>query len=425
MVKSFIEQCNKNKYKDAFRYIKNSKLKSKKYHQLLEDIYRFCNLFTHNNLKPNDKVIVFVKPSYEFYCLMFAGIMYGINIIVIDSFKHRLKLNQMIKISNAKYVFVNNSTFLIANFLFKGLKKINVSKYFKYNSKSFEPSEDLNRIILTTFTSGTTGVPKIINRSFTDFLNQINIIKKSYTFNSHDVVVSMLPIYVLFSLFNGNTTCIIKEINNKNLNMLKADILLGKISEILRIKEQILNIKEVYLGGAYIYKQEAKKILSTFPNSKVNYTYGASEGVVIGVNTIDDYYQNTRFKIVDGLDVEIYDAVNNIGEIVISGESVITTKKKHYTGDIGYLKEGYVHIVGRKKYSSLENEFYNYSYDQKMRDLYNLDIAFSIYYNGQIYVFSDKHINKEGFINVNKMPYDLKHKTKADYSTLIDKYLNH
>lgn len=424
MVKSFIELCNNNKHKDAFRYLKNSKLKCKKYSQLLDDIYRFCNLFIYNNLKPNDKIIVFVKPSYEFYCLMFAGIMYGINIIVIDSFKDLNKLNQMIKISNAKYVFVNNSTSLIAKFLFKGLKKINVSNYYKYSSNSFEPIEDLNRTVLTTFTSGTTGVPKIINRSFKDFTNQISIIKQSYTFNSHDVVVSMLPIYVLFSLFNGNTTCIIRKINNKNINMLKADILLGKISEILKIEEQILNIKEVYFGGAYIYKQEAKKILSTFPNSKVNYTYGASEGVVIGVNTINDYYQNTRFKIVDGINIEISDAVNNIGEIVISGDSVITNKKKHYTGDIGYLKDGYVHIVGRKKYSSLEDEFYNYSYDQRMRDLYNLDKAFSIYYNEKVYVFSNKHISKEGFIKVNKIPYDLKHKTKADYSKLIDKYLN-
>ena len=58
MVKSFIELCNNNKQKVAFRYLKNSKLKCKKYSQLLDDIYRFCNLFIYNNLKPNDKIIL-------------------------------------------------------------------------------------------------------------------------------------------------------------------------------------------------------------------------------------------------------------------------------------------------------------------------------------------------------------------------------
>lgn len=424
MIKSFIEKCNHNKDKDAFRYIKKSSLKSKTYQELLHDVYRLCNLFEESGLKKNDKIIVFVSPSYELYCLMFAGLMYGINIIVIDSFKDKKKLKYMIELSNAEYVFVNRKTKFISRILLRNIKKIDITNYKKYNAVYHNYDVDDKSIVLTTFTSGTTGIPKPIHRSFLDFRKQIEILKKNYVFNETDVIVCMLPIYVLFSLFNGNTTCIVKQLNNCNINKLKGDVLLGKIADVLKINDKITRLKEVYLGGAYIYKNECQKIMNTFIGTKINYTYGSSEGVVIGRNTLNDFYFNNRFKLVEGLNVEIKDDVNNVGEIVISGNSVITSNSKHNTGDIGYIENNYIHILGRKKYSSLNDQFYNYVKDQEIRENFNLDKAFSVWYNNKSYVFTTKVIKNSGFLKVTKIPYDLKHQTKADYTKLINKYLN-
>ena len=194
---------------------------------------------------------------------MIAGLMYGLNVIVIDNFKDQNKVNLMIKLSNAKYVFVNNKTNFIAKFILKNLNKINVSNVNKKESEEFKYQVNNNDIVLTTFTSGTTGNPKIINRSFFDLINQVTILKNNIEINKNDVVVCMLPIYVLFSLFNGNTTVILNKINQKNVDLVNADIILGKISNILKIKEIIKNIKKVYLGGAYIYKNEARKIIDS------------------------------------------------------------------------------------------------------------------------------------------------------------------
>ena len=423
MIERFINNCKFYKDKDAFRYLKNGKLKAIKFCQLLTDVYNYCNFFKEKGLKQNDKVVVFIMPSYQLYSLMIAGLMYGLNIIVIDNFKDQNKVNLMIKLSNAKYVFVNNKTNFIAKFILKNLNKINVSNVNKKESEEFKYQVNNNDIVLTTFTSGTTGNPKIINRSFFDLINQVTILKNNIEINKNDVVVCMLPIYVLFSLFNGNTTVILNKINQKNVDLVKADIILGKISNILKIKEIIKNIKKVYLGGAYIYKNEARKIIDCFENASINYIYGASEGVLIGINSLNDFYKYNRFKKVLGININIIDQVDNIGEILISGDCVLSEDGTHKTGDIGYCDDEYLYLVGRKKYSSLEHKFYNYLNDQKIREEYSLNKAFSLWYNNKSYVFYCGKCDNLDFIKVKKFKYDLKHKTKVDYLNLINEYL--
>lgn len=428
MIDSFVNNCIQNKEKDAFRYIKGNKCINITFEKLLQDVFRFCHLFKRKGLGANDKVIVFILPSYELYTLMIASMMYGLNIIVIDSFNDKHRLNDMIELSKAKYLFINNKTNLLSIFLFKRLKKINISSYVNQESTEYNYSNNLNDIVLTTFTSGTTGKPKIINRSFSDLSKQISLLKGNYVFDNKEVIICMLPIYVLFSLFNGNTTCIVKHINQKNIDLVKGNIILGKISNILKIRERILNVNKLYLGGAYIYKNEAIKIIECFKDAEIYYTYGASEGVAIGVNTLQDFYLHNRFKKVSGIDIEVIDKINNVGEIVISGESVLSDNKIHKTGDIGYCDENYIYLLGRKKYSSLENNFYNYVKDQDARDKYNTDNAFTLWYKNKSYTFvkfDRKQIRMKPIdcIRVKKFTYDLKHKTKLDYSKLINKYL--
>lgn len=420
MIRSFVEIANSNKEKIAFRYLKNNKVKEITYNTLLKDIYKFCHFFKKQHLLPNDKVIVFIRPSYELYALMLASMMYGINIVVIDSFKNKTKKEEMINSSKAKYVFVNNQTKLLSTIIFKDLKKINITSYQKESSEIFNYEINKENIVLTTFTSGTTGLPKIINRSFNDLENQVKLIKNNFQLNINDTIICMLPIYILFSVFHGNTTCITKKINNQIIDKLKANVILGKISKVLNIKEKITNIQKLYLGGAYIYQEEAASILNSFPNTNIYYIYGASEVVLIGINSLQDFQKTSRFKIAKGITIDIIDKIDKVGEIKAEGLSV---KNFHNTADIGYIEDGYLYLLGRKKYSSLENKLYNYEIDQKVREEYNVDKVFTFWYNNKYYIFYQGKEKIKDFIKVKKFPYDLKHNTKVDYSKLIEKYI--
>lgn len=424
MIQKFVNICNNNKSKDAFRYLRKNKIITKTFEELLNDAYRYCNLFNYLGLEKKEKIIVFLLPSYEFYTLLIAGMMYGINLVIIDDFREKNKVKLMVESVKSKYVFVNNKTKLVAKFIFNGLKLININSFLKYKCAYFKGDINKNDICLTTFTSGTTGIPKVINRTFSDLEKQVELIYNNFTIDQNDVNICMLPIYVLFSLFNGNTTCIIKKINNKNIRLLKGNIILGKINKILKIKDRIIGIKKLYLGGAYIYKNEAKRIIEIFPQTEINYIYGASEGVVIGINYLNDFLQYQRFNIVKGINVNIIDSVNGIGEIVINGKSVLSKDLSHKTGDIGFIDKKYIYVYGRKKYSSLTNLFYNYLADERIRERYNLNKAFTLWYNDRIVVFYSGKRKINGLIKIKRFPYDLKHKTKVDYNKLIEKYLH-
>ena len=423
MVKSFIDVCLQNKEKTAFKYIKNNKIVNISFEALLFDIFKLCKLFEENNLKQNDKVVLFILPSYELYILMLAGIMYGLNIVVIDDFRDRNKVKTIVNSVNANYVFVNNKTRILCKYYFGKSKSVNIEKYYKYDSSEYLSNVNEHSVVLTTFTSGTTGTPKFIERSLSDLQKQVELLYNNFNINNDDVIICMLPIYVLFSLFNGNTVCLVKKLSNKNIEILKGNVVLGKIANVLTIKEKIIGIDKLYLGGAYIYKKEVEKLLSVFCDSEINYIYGASEGVVIGINTLNDYLINKRFKIVKGINVCLDNIVNSVGEIVISGNSVLSSIDYHKTGDIGYIENEYIYIYGRNKYSSLDNGFYNYLEDEKVREEYKIDKAYTIWYQNKRVVFYKGKCNNKNFINVRKFPYDLKHKTKIDYNKLIDKYL--
>ncbi|MDE6047859.1 MAG: hypothetical protein K2F56_04450, partial [Anaeroplasmataceae bacterium] len=74
--------------KPAIQYVKHHKKVSKSFKEFYEDIYKMIVLFQKNQLKPKDKVGLFVLPySYDFYVVMFASFLYQLNLVVFDSYK--------------------------------------------------------------------------------------------------------------------------------------------------------------------------------------------------------------------------------------------------------------------------------------------------------------------------------------------------
>ncbi|MDE7384899.1 MAG: hypothetical protein K2M84_03970, partial [Anaeroplasmataceae bacterium] len=221
------------------------------------------------------------------------------------------------------------------------------------------------------------------------------------------------------------TTCISKHICS--IQEFQPDCVLTNIQKILLEKRSYPMIQKVMLGGAILYSWEVSKIKSVFPNAEIAYIYGASEGAII-YKTELDFYQNNLFTF-DRKSKEINVMISNpneegIGEIVIKGDKVNTVNHMHYTGDLGKLENNKLILYGRKKYSSLEQGYYNYVFDEELRKE-NQCLSFSFYYNNQIYVVYNGKIKnkKEGikYIYMRKLPMDLKHKTKLNYKECIDR----
>ncbi len=416
MVARFIETCKKEANNIAF-----FEPKKKTYYSFYLDILKMVNYYKTKGLEKGDEVLLFCTPSYEFYLAIVASIYLGLNIVVPDSLRPNYKL-----IPNLKMILVNYKTKLVAKTIFS-LPLLNLSKYKNYQEKEEKLDIDKNIIVLTTFTSGTTGNPKRIDRTLLDLERQVELIRKNVKFTKEENVLSFLPIYTLLALLNGNSILISKKIKKAKCQKYNIETILGTIKK-LKIKKSLPTIKNVYFGGAILDSNEAKIIKSSYPNAKITYAYGASEGILIGKTNLNKYLDNPFYfdEKIDGVTYYIENPNEElVGEIAIKGIHVLNNY--HKTGDIGKICNSGLYVLGRLKYSSLDKLFYNYIWDQKLRLENNNPNIFTIYYKDNKYIFSTKNIkNTYDFIliKVNKLYYDRKHNTKLDYHKMINKYFS-
>ena len=274
-----------NAFKNLNKYAILSKKLNKTYKEFLEDIQKVLNFLENNNIKKKSKTLMLINMSYQMYVGMFASILYGLEVVVIDNFKDIKRVNQQLIDVNVTNVFVSNKTTIIKN-IFKPLRKINktnIDKIIKEKSSKITFNQniniDLNQNILITYTSGGTSNPKAVYRTLNDLTKQMNMtldivneVKKD------DVVLATLPIYSLLCLVNGLTVYLPTKKENLDLiiNNIKPTIMFSSISKLLQIKEKTKSIKSLYFGGSILYNTEAKQIKEMFENAKIIYIYGAT-----------------------------------------------------------------------------------------------------------------------------------------------------
>lgn len=290
----------------------------------------------------------------------------------------------------------------------KGYKVIKFSQIKDNYNKKYDFLVDKSfsgKLILHT--SGTTGEPKCIALDEEKYLSTILELNKKWKVTSDQSCLLIIPlyhIYALTSLFHGiyaGITNILewdyKRINDvltktkphlfmgvplmynkimnsvmsKNGTKIKIAIVLSKILLFFKIDIRKALFKDIhnYFGGNYIFGCSAGSLLSSKTSSFFNNiglplynVYGMTEtSGPIAINYKNNINYDSVGKILDANKIKIINQNNNgIGEIYVKGENVfngyIGDKKKPYmlsdyfdTGDIGYVKDGYLFVVGRKK----------------------------------------------------------------------------
>lgn len=370
--------------------------------------------FLGKKLPRGEKAILFVYPySYLFYILIFGGIMVGANLVIIDSFADKERVKKLAESVGCGYALTGGITRFLG-FKLSKLKKINVDKFGLYEKSSAE----CGNASVTTFTSGTTGFPKAVERSADFLLDQAEFIRKNITLEEKEVVFCGLPMYSVLSVFSGYTTVISGKLNPK---VMKVTAVITSIKKALSFPV-CRSVKNGFLGGAILYGEEADKISSVFPCARITYVYGATESALMYKTTLDKYREDlfSFDEKIEGVSIGIENEnCEGVGEISAKGDIVIAGGK-HFTGDIGKISGGKLYVYGRKKYSMPEIGFYNYAADEKIReDNENLKAAFSFAMKGKVYVVykGDLTVKNPDYIyfKLRKIPYDAKHKTKLDY----------
>lgn len=356
--------------KNLSSILKESLIKNKKgifinqndyisYNDLYSKIKSFQIIIRQNKIK---NIGILADNSIEWIIADLAALFENITVTPLPLFFTKEQIQHIIKDSNIDYIFNG-----------KDLQKTNMN--------SIEHS-----FFKITYTSGTTGTPKGV------CLTQENILTTMYALlkrmnlkiNSH---VNLLPYSTLlenicgiylpiledsfihcFSLsklgFLGSSKIDINIFNTTLQNLYQHNNEDNKqpescifVPELLRLAylhskhnnfSYFKNFKFISVGGGAINKQLLESL--HLDNIKVFQGYGLSECCsVVSLNSDSHNLIGSVGKPLEHVTVEIINEEIVVSGNVMQGYLNQNKESKIYTGDLGYLEDGYLYITGRKK----------------------------------------------------------------------------
>ena len=304
---------------------------------------------------------------------------YGELIQVIDEVSANLSLNE-----DKMYGLVNNGTwkkigedekngkkvytiksrsFLEQLILFIACNKIGIIPMIVQHDITELPkiTEIPDEVCMAVMTSGTTGIPKILYRtyeSWCDFFpiqNEIfGINEKSRMFVQGSLAFTGNLNLIMAQLFAGAVTIVENKFNPKRwekaVKHWDVDVIYLIPSKLMCIpdcfNEKNVNIKMILSGSQSLGKKDAEALKKIFPNTKVILYYGASE--LNYISYVTDENMNTKRNLIGKpfpkVDVSVKD-----GEIYVTNDfHVYGVKCPFSLKDRGYFDDdGNLYFEGR------------------------------------------------------------------------------
>ena len=440
---------------------------------------RICSYLKGKKFRKGDKVVVFVPIGIEFYLILTSIFKMGLQAVFIDPYAGIEHINRCCEMISPEGIIGSGKT-LLKGFFLKGIrkigKKINYEKIMKEaettsSTNSVEDKEiNENTPALISFTSGSTGFPKIIMRTHGFLIGQHNVLEKNLKFQKGTSVYSSFPIFLLSHMATG-VTVFIPDINwqkpsesnfqdivqcirkNNIENIILPPVIFENITEYCKKDGiQLNNVQTVYTGGAPVFPWLMEKIRKIFINAEINALYGASEAEPISRLNFEDITEDDiksmkngdgllAGKIVEGLELKIEEIhvkeldrnfaeensnveINSEvrGEILVKGENVVNgylnvqknpDEKWHRTGDMGYINSnGQLVLLGRVKgrIEIGEKVYYPFAVETAFSFCEILKKSVLTSKNGKLYLLVERNSEYKGNLLENTEIMELKKK---------------
>ena len=426
---------------------------------------RICIYLKKKKFRKGDKILVFVPIGIEFYLILMAIFKMGLQAVFIDPYAGLEHINRCCEMISPEGIIGSGKT-LLKGFFLKGIRKIDKKINYMKMIKETEKITSINNLefkeinentpALISFTSGSTGFPKIIMRTHGFLLGQHNVLERNLKFREGTAVYSSFPIFLLSHMAAGATVFIpdinwqkpsesnfqdiVQCIRKNNIeNIILPPVIFENITECCKKDGiQLNNVQTVYTGGAPVFPRLMEKIRKIFINAEINALYGASEAEPISRLNFEDITEDDiknmkngdgllAGNIVGGLELKIEkiqekkldrnfaEENNNVetnsevrGEILVKGENVVNgylnvqknpDEKWHRTGDMGYINSnGQLVLLGRVKgrIQLGEKIYYPFAVETAFSFCKILKKSVLTSKNGKLYLLVERNLEYKG-----------------------------
>lgn len=386
----------------------NTKSKSYSYSKIRNMVGRASERLKAAGISKNDGVILLEPISVRLYVLMMALWAIGAYVIVFDPSATPEYIEKCLSRVKPRF-FIGSAKAMLLKLTLKPLQRLpsfRVKQFYTEKAASgvLEIEKiDENSTALVTFTSGSTGIPKVAVRTHGFLIRQYEVIVKTMDYAEDDVDLAVLPVFTLVNMARGITTAIpaqslsdLSQINPKQLirRMADADVtrittspmLISIIADYAAEKGVASDkMRRLNIGGGPVYPFTVKNTAKAFPNAELWLVYGSTEAEPIAEIKYSDipaeYHEKTAGGgglvggfVVSGIDCRViksqypkaipdltreeFDVMtlkDNVGEIVVSGGHVlggyldgigddenkfnVEEMRWHRTGDLGRFDE--------------------------------------------------------------------------------------
>ena len=300
------------------------------------------------------------------------------------------------------------------------------------------PTDDFDQML--TYSSGSTGEPKLIKRSRFFLNHQFNSLTKLFLkiIGDNPGCILTNQINIIFILVNLGHQVILYSPEMKTKLPTEVDTVIGSTYLMEIILENQISCNNIILGGSPLYTRMIKRLKALYPFSNLYNVYGCTECEPISYYFVRDCPS-------EAIGTCVGKPLNNIlidsstKEILVSGVNVnpqapnlITRLGVKYlaTGDAGYLSpDGNLYLLGRLEWKSQQ---WNIPMEDKLLTQFP-QLKKTFFINGIIYASTDRpnsklkasirDITNCGVILKKKLPVEKRHYSKPNTHKLLLKWI--
>lgn len=378
---------------------------------LLQSAYVLASALQASGVNKGHKVVMAVKPGIEFLQVMYANMMVGTIISIIDPEMGRENYLQKLRQFSPDHAFIDSKLVLLNEHpllkfavlklkksvpsfprikncqlfttggwlpLFQKHKKVADFIKGQATTLNFTPIEDKSDFLIT-YTSGTLSEPKGVVHHYLGLSNSIKHLTKLLLDNKDEVLATHLPHYALLGINAGikvylwdnkmDSASKVRFINERNITTL-----FGPPSDFVPIISYLNRkdakfpdcVRNIYLGSAPIYNSFLARLAQLSKLLKITCMYGMTENLL---GTIQDGREKladtTQGDLVGKPFPNVAISIAGDGEVCIQSDQIYShywqmEKKQdlHFTGDIGKIDDlGRLVLLGRKKDMIIRGNF--------------------------------------------------------------------